>query len=225
MKTYQRTKEFWDKVFKLKSAQEYVEESIGNSDLDKALDWLTTNTSSIIDFGCGSGTLLYKCGLRGTKDHLGIDISHRGINLAVKNTINNKDSNFRFIEGSVEKLKDIEDSSFDAAILSNILDNVLPDDVFLIFEEIYRILKKDGKLFLKLNHYIDLDEIRDLKMEDKGQGLLLESTGLYLYNLTTSKWIKIIESYFEIYEYKDLENDDDEHYGRMFLLIKKESEA
>ncbi len=51
--------------------------------------------------------------------------------------------------------------------------------------------------------------------------LLLETTGLYLWNLETEKWCSILEKYFHIYLKKDIYYSEHEQYNRLFLLVNK----
>ncbi|MEL7604307.1 MAG: class I SAM-dependent methyltransferase, partial [Bacillota bacterium] len=90
--------------------------------VDESLDWLCRGSRSVIDFGCGSGAMLFLCALRGTKNHFGIDPSPAVIRLARENAVQMKRGRYRFIEGGFERLGDIKDASADAAILCNIVD-------------------------------------------------------------------------------------------------------
>lgn len=79
MINYDKIIEYWDKVFRETKKSPIKTASVGPNDLDNALDWLCQNSSSILDFGCGNGVMLFKCCLRGTNNHRGIDISEEGI--------------------------------------------------------------------------------------------------------------------------------------------------
>ena len=57
--------------------------------------------------------------------------------------------NLIFKVGEVNSLNDIPDSSFDGVILSNIVDNLIPEDSIKLLVQIKRILKQDGKIFYK----------------------------------------------------------------------------
>ena len=96
MITCDRNINYWNDVFSKTDIIPVTSKSIGHDDLDKALDWLCEDSNSILDFGCGSGTWLFKCYLRGTKFHRGIDISKAGIEVARKIQKESEKENFTF---------------------------------------------------------------------------------------------------------------------------------
>jgi SAM-dependent methyltransferase len=98
-------------------------------------------------------------------------------------------------------LKEIKDDFFDSAILSNIIDNVLPEDGEFILEEIHRIVKPNGKILIKLNDYIDDKEVlnnKEIFKEELQKNFYLETSGLYLHNLSDANFEEIISPYFGI---------------------------
>lgn len=107
----------------------------GWKQFDKALDWLSTGTETILDFGCGNGSLLFLCANRGTKRHYGIDLACEGIACANIRSKMMYKGEYHFNVGSIELLHKFEDKSVDGIILSNILDNMYPDDVKVLLSE------------------------------------------------------------------------------------------
>lgn len=218
---YQQTKSYWNKVFENENITKTNDITTHNHDLDLALDWLTANISSIIDFGCGNGSLLIKCMMRGTSFHYGIDLSEKAIDQAKRRIPDEKINQFCFEVGGVESLKNIKSKSFDGAILSNIVDNVIIEDALTILNEINRIVKEEGKIFFKINSYLTKELIKEWNIKELESGLLLEDTGLYLYNLTTESWIDILKQTFNFHLIKDLYYKQFQMYNRLFLLINK----
>lgn len=223
MTTYNRIAEYWDKVFSKIDIDPITSKSIGHDDLDKALDWLCQNSNSILDFGCGNGSLLFKCYLRGTKIHRGIDISEEGIKVARKIQKESKKENFIFAVGGVESLESIANISFEGVILSNVIDNLIPSDAFRVLEEVKRILKVDGKVLMKLNPFLTDEQIKewDIKIIEKN----LLDDGLYLWNQTTEEWTELLEDYFSIVKYEDIYYPEHEQYNRLFLLCNDKKEG
>lgn len=82
MLTYERNKKYWNEVFRNETGNIITTKSIGHEEVDKDLDWLCQDSDSILDFGCGNGVWLFRCFLRGTSEHIGIDISEEGIRVA-----------------------------------------------------------------------------------------------------------------------------------------------
>lgn len=121
--------------------------------LNPALDWLCTGTVDILDFGCGTGSLLAACAARGVSGKLlGIDLAAQAVELARKKTANFP--NCQFLLGSVERLRALPAKSLDGMILSNILDNLRPEDAGAVLREAARLLRESGKLWVKLNDYL-----------------------------------------------------------------------
>ncbi|HLR35813.1 MAG TPA: class I SAM-dependent methyltransferase [Tissierellales bacterium] len=108
----------------------------------------------MLDFGCGNGVLLFKCALRGTENHRGIDISKEAIKVAKEIQKGSKTGNFAFTRGEVKSLETIPNSSYGAIVLSNIIDNLIPSDAIKVLVEIKRILKGESKILIKLNHFL-----------------------------------------------------------------------
>lgn len=217
---YEQIKNHWDEIFEKESATTIQTKSSGHLELDKALDWLCDGSRSVLDFGCGNGTSLYKCALRGTKRHLGIDISDFGIELATEQKIATTEAKFNFICGSIEELKHIEPCSFDSILLFNIVDNLKPEDAVTLMEEIHRIVKPHGKVLIKLNPYININQIKEWNLKVI-QGDLLD-TGLFLWNQTTKQWKSFFRPYFNVAKFKDIYYKEYDQSNRVFLLTKQD---
>lgn len=230
---YSQCIEKWDNIFSNETKKFPNSALSGNTVFDNGLEWTCKDTKSVLDFGCGNGTLLFLCSLYGTNEHLGIDLSKEAINSAIERTnmvnteCSNKDDlnnqmqekNFKFIVGGIEKLNVIDNNTLDAVVLSNIIDNLYPDDAETLIKETYRILKPNGKMFIKLNPYITDEQIKEwnIKIID---GNLLDD-GLILWNNTTEQWNQFIGKYFTIHKYNEIFYKEHDQYNRLFLCIKK----
>ena len=139
------SKEYWNKVAKDKSFSTPFQMDIFKEYVDK--------DSKILDIGCGYGRTLKELYNNGYTNILGIDFSDEMINLAKeKNPI----IEFKITSGS--KL-DFRDDSFDAVILIAVLTCILDTkDQKNLIKEIYRVLKKDGVIYI--NDYL----LNDTKM-------------------------------------------------------------
>jgi arsenite methyltransferase len=193
MINYDKIIEYWDKVFRETKKSPIKTASVGPNDLDKALDWLCQNSSSILDFGCGNGVMLFKCCLRGTNNHRGIDISEEGIKVAKEIQRLSEKEGFAFSVGGVEELETIADEAFDGVVLSNIIDNLIPQDAIKVLTEVKRILKIDGKVLVKLNPFLTDNQINEWNIKIIENNFL--DDGLYLWNQSTEEWIRLLENY------------------------------
>lgn len=99
----------------------------------------------ILDVGCGDGYYLYlMSGLAIKKINLtGIDYDERALQTAKKN-LKNKKINFYTVD--LMKKSQLKSDTYDKVVMSEVAEH-LPDDVKGL-KEIYRVMKKGGKLVL-----------------------------------------------------------------------------
>lgn len=221
MLTYERNKKYWNEVFRNETGNIITTKSIGHEEMDKDLDWLCQDSDSILDFGCGNGVWLFRCFLRGTSEHIGIDISEEGIRVAEEIHKIMKKGKFTFAVGGVEVLGNIPDTSVDGAILSNILDNLIPSDAVKTLAEIKRVVKPGGKILVKLNPYITDEQIKEWNIKII-EGNFLDD-GLFLWNRTTDEWKELFKKYYRIISCKEIYYPEYEQYNRLFLLCNNKN--
>ncbi len=226
MNDYDGTIKFWDKKFgeRLSTDKRYdPSKPIPLIEIEKGTKWLIKEVDSIIDFGCGSGNLLFKSLFLGAKKAFGIDISPKAIELANHTSkVNEMDDKTDFKAGGIKLLKNLEENSFDGGASFNTIDNILPDDAISVIKEMNRILKKNGKFLVKLNDVmlkkiLEEDDYYQLISED----FYKEKSGLYFWNLSNSKFREITSPYFKIVKYVDVPFPKTEYKNRMYYLVNK----
>lgn len=210
---------FWNEVFAREVPVFPKAAKTGIEEFDAGIAWLADGSESVVDFGCGNGTLLFICRNLGTKTHIGIDLSEQAIKSAVERSRAVQNENFSFINGGTEQLKRIADNSVDAAILSNILDNLYPDDAVSALDEIHRLLKSGGKLLVKLNPFLSEKQIKEWNIKTI-EGNLLDD-GLLLWNNTDAEWERLFKEKFSTVAKKEIYYKEAEQTNRMYLLLKK----
>ena len=210
---------FWNEVFAQEVPVFPKAAKTGIEEFDAGIAWLADGSESVVDFGCGNGTLLFICRNLGTKTHIGIDLSEQAIKSAVERSRAVQNENFSFINGGTEQLKRIADNSVDAAILSNILDNLYPDDAVSALDEIHRLLKSGGKLLVKLNPFLSEKQIKEWNIKTI-EGNLLDD-GLLLWNNTDAEWERLFKEKFSTVAKKEIYYKEAEQTNRMYLLLKK----
>ena len=124
---------------------------------------------------------------------------------------------FRFVCGSLEALQRVETGSADAVVLSNIIDNLYPEDAAAVLTEIKRILKKNGRILLKLNPYLTAEQIKAWNIRVISGNLL--DDGMILWNQTTEEWNDFLSARFQIVHYEDIYYEEHNQYNRMYLLV------
>lgn len=209
----------WNNIFSKEVPKTPTKSSSGNNALDKGIEWICNGTANILDFGCGNGTMLFLCAINGTKYNVGIDLSEKGIESAQIRAKQMTKGEFHFVQGSIDALKNIGNSSFDAVILSNIIDNLYPDDAEVLVKEVERVLKDNGKILVKLNPYITTEQIVEWDIKVIKDNLL--DDGLILLNNTTDEWKNFFERKFDINQYEEIYYPEYNQTNRMFRLIKR----
>lgn len=215
---YEKSIKAWNKLFSNRNEKVPTKANTGNETIDRGLNWLCEGSERILDFGCGDGTLLFICALFGTKFHIGIDLSEKAIEKANVRKAKSNQGEFDFIWGGIEEIKAIKDTSVDAVILSNILDNLYPEDVIVLLKEVKRILKVNGKVLVKLNPYITEAQIKEWQITIIAEDLL--DDGFILHNKTTNEWEEILSRYFSISEFEEIIYPEQKQTNRLFLLEK-----
>lgn len=192
--------------------------STGNEELDKGLNWISDGVETLFDFGCGNGSMLFYCALRGVGSLYGMDLSTEAIKLSKERAKLMKSGCYDFKVGSIRELKAIPDKVYDGIILSNILDNLKPKDVMELLGQAKRILKSNGKILIKLNPYITEEQIKEWDIKIIEDNLL--DDGLLLWNQTTEQWRELLQQYFTEEEFVDIYFPEHEQHNRMFFMRK-----
>jgi SAM-dependent methyltransferase len=215
---YERCIAYWDDVFAKEADGIPLSASTGSDSLDDALGWLTSGAKSVLDFGCGNGSMLFRCALLGTRDHIGIDLSKNAVAAArhIADTIQH--GAFSFYNGGVERLSGIAGASTDCIVLSNILDNLYPDDAATLLQECFRILRPGGRVLIKLNPFLTEERIKDWNIRVIRENLL--DDGLLLWNNTTQRWRALIGAYFTIEKEDTVYYPEHAQTNRLFLATK-----
>ena len=215
---YQKCIAFWNGVFSEEDSGAPKATTSGNTALDEAIEWLCNGTNRVLDFGCGNGAMLFLCALAGTRDHVGIDLSQEAVLCAGRKADHMPIGAYQFEQGGVESLSKYPKESFDAVILSNIIDNLYPEDARLILNESARVLKNGGKALIKLNPYLAQEQIAAWDIKEIAGNLL--DDGLLLWNNTTEEWRDLFTPYFTIYREEEIYYPEYEQTNRLFCLVK-----
>jgi arsenite methyltransferase len=218
MSDYQRCIAFWDSIFSDQDDTVPTSLSSGNAVLDEAIGWFAKDSEHILDFGCGNGSLLFYSALYGTKSHLGIDLSEQAIATARKKAANMPCGTFEFRKGGLDVLSEVADATYDAVILSNIVDNLYPEDAFLLLRGCVRILKENGKVLVKLNPHLTQKQIAEWKIKTVSGNLL--DDGLLLWNQTTEQWRDFFRTCCVVSHECEIYYPEQEQSNRIFYLIK-----
>lgn len=103
----------------------------------------------VLDIGCGRGEMVFHCASKGARS-IGIDYADVSIKLA--NFARTKHSkkirvNTKFIKMDAKRLS-FPASSFDIIIMSNVVEHLYPEELGIVFNQVRRVLKSNGKLII-----------------------------------------------------------------------------
>lgn len=112
----------------------------------------------VLDLGCGTGKFMQKF-YKVTAKYYGLDLSSKQLEIAKKKV---KDGNIKFICSSAENIP-LSDNSIDVIISTWVLGTILETDRRnKVLEEMKRVLKKDGNIYLVENDIGgEFEEIRN----------------------------------------------------------------
>lgn len=218
MNRYDHVIQTWDEIFQKDECVVPSKKESGNPVFDAGLKWLIEGTNTVLDFGCGNGVILLWCCLYGTKKHIGIDLSKEAIKNAELCSQRMNGGEFQFVCGSIEQVQKLASGSIDAVVLSNILDNLYPEDALCLLEEVKRVLVPGGKVLVKLNPHITAQQIEEWNIKVI-EGNLLDD-GLILWNNTEEQWREILSKYFTVAKYDEIYYEEYEQTNRMYRLVK-----
>jgi ubiquinone/menaquinone biosynthesis C-methylase UbiE len=223
MEQYDASTKLWNQVY---SECELVDLSGEKLEVeptfDACLKVFAQNTRRVLDYGCGTGDILFQCADFNYLTYgMGIDRSEVGIHYAEKMAHLNHYHNLDFVTGDIDNLKQMDDECFDGIILSNVLDVTPTDIAKTIFTELTRILRPGGYLFLKLNPYVSQDKLIELGLTPIGDNLYAEDGVLRLHELDTQSWCQYLGESYNIERYLEFPYPWQEGMNRLFLLKKK----
>lgn len=222
MKSYDRETGLWNEIY-----SEYQPVDLRNLTLtvergfDEVLCEFGEKTSKVLDFGCGTGDILFQY-IQNFPDKrgIGIDEAEKGIVFAEKTAKMSGYNNIQFFTGDSRMLEDFEESEFDGIILSNVLD-VMPEEADeKVLCRLNRVLAPNGYWFIKLNPYYTKKEINNLDYQKEAPHLYEEDGILRLHQETTNHWKQILEKYGTIERYMEFVYPWQEGLNRLFLLKK-----
>ncbi len=218
---YEETKAYWDNVFAHFNRPYPDVVETGIVALDNTILSLGKPKMKALDFGFGSGVLLLMLATRFSGTYEGIELSDEAVALATRLFAHYGLENGRFTTGDVAMLASRKTANYDVFIASNVLDNVWPNDAWRVVNEASRVLKPGGKLFVRLNEYVDAAELKTRQATQLDDDFYQESSGLYLYNLPTHTWKARVAERFLITEDQTISLGEGRGENRVLVLVKK----
>lgn len=218
---YTKTTEYWNDIFDTTPIYD-PSNPLPFDALENSIIWLSKDSKSTLDFGCGNGKVVLRCLSQSVQKVCGIDISQNAITVAQKVVeAHALQSKTEFICGGIESLQNIDDNEFDSVILYNVVDNLTPKDSLILIKEIHRVVSPNGKVLIKLNPLLTNEQIVEYELQKVEDNFYKEPYGIFLLNLTNEGWENIFEEYFTIENYEDILFPEHQMTNRMYYLRNK----
>lgn len=216
---YSEARSYWDGIFS-QSQPFNAHQPLPSPLLEEALTWLCEGAPNVLDFGCGVGRALFRCVELGAASVTGIDMSNAAIRLAqtVART-NDLAGRCAFRLGSIETLEELPPESFQAAVLFNVLDNLMPEDARRVIRAVECALGPGGRLVVKLNACLTAEELIGYK--PLGPDLFRQNTGLLQWNIPDHELPELLEPGFELIKSEQVRLGTNGAWNRLLLAEKR----
>ena len=220
MREYNRETKLWNSVYRESPSADLSKEELTVEPMfDGCLRYFAEHTRRVLDFGCGSGDILFQYHQYTPKNRgVGIDESKEGICSAKKTAQLRGYQNLNFFEADVSMLDIFETGEFDGIILSNVLD-VMPENVAIdLLDRLDHITKKNGYWFIKLNPYYTQEELKSFGYHQLQPRLYDDQGVLRLRQESTGYWEEVLDRYGTIEDYLEFSYPWQKGMNRLLLL-------
>jgi ubiquinone/menaquinone biosynthesis C-methylase UbiE len=117
----------------------------------------------VLDLGCGWGTFCWALGPRVT-EMVGVDFSQKSIDLCERRLAEAPIDGLSFVCADGRDTG-LEAESFDLVIAADLVEHLYPEDSQAVVTEVFRVLKKGGRLSLwtpHRGHFLEMLKARDI---------------------------------------------------------------
>lgn len=214
--------QMWNEVYKDSQPVDLRGRTLSVDPLfDTCLMMFAEQTERVLDFGCGTGDILfqyaqYKKNARG----IGVDPARPGIAFAKETAKRSGYRNLHFFEGDESFLGTFEAGKFDGIILSNVLDIIPEEEGHHMALELNRVLKDGGCWFIKMNPVYSDEELKEMEYEELEPHMYGEHGVLRLKQEDTGYWMKALGQLGEVERYAEFPYTWQPGMNRIFLVRK-----
>ena len=117
----------------------------------------------VLDLGCGWGTFCWALGPRVT-EMVGVDFSRKSVDLCERRLAETPIDGLSFVCADARDTG-LEAESFDLVIAADLVEHLYPEDSQAVVAEVFRVLKKGGRLSLwtpHRGHFLEMLKARDI---------------------------------------------------------------
>lgn len=174
---------------------------------------LSFHNKTVLELGCGTGLNTQHIALE-AKKVIGVDFSEQ---MLFKARERNSEDNIRFVTADITKYWDFEDESFDFIVANLVLEHV--EDLSHIFREAYRVLRRNGKIYLaELHPYKQIQRSQAKYISQKsGEEILVDA-----FIHSTSEYVNEgLSAGFSLIKMREWQKDDEKIPRLISLLFDK----
>lgn len=223
MEVYEKQKDRWNEMYSDSDPVDLRKMELTVEPLfDTCLMMLAYKTSNVLDFGCGTGDILFQYAQYKKKGTgVGIDPAEKGVAFAKETVKKSGYKNLHFFRGDADFLDMFDAGKFNGIILSNVLDVMTKDQSSEVLLKLDRVLSEGGYWFIKLNPFYSEEELAEMEYEDLGEHMYGENGVLYLRQENTPYWMEIFNKFGEVERYVEFPYTWQPGMNRIFLVKKK----
>lgn len=224
MKNNNLGKDMWNEIYAESKPVDLRNMTLSVEPLfDTCLMMFAEKTESVLDFGCGTGDILFQyMQYKKNGKGVGIDPAENGIAFAKETAKMSGYRNLHFFEGDESFLDTFEDGRFDGIILSNVLD-IMPESIgYDTAVRLNRVLKDGGYWFIKLNPFYSTEELENMEYKEIGPHMYGENGILRLKQEATPYWMDIFHKIGQIERYVEFPYEWQAGMNRIFMIKKSE---
>ena len=201
---YKRLLDFWETTYA--NSQHQIElENLNNDNnwrelapSEKFINALSSfsNCENVLDYGCGDGWGSIIMAKAGCKNIISVDLSKSAIKNLKENTYKYGVNNSIQAEVvSSDWINSENASKYDGFFCSNVID-VVPEEIAdNILNQAHRIVKKDSKIIISLNYYLNTKPTPNNNFKLKGNYMYRDGI-LRMVSRSDQEWSDIFSKYF-----------------------------
>jgi len=216
---------FWDSQYQsLHPSTINPETATVSHEFDAFIKEIGDTSKRVLDLGSGKGYCLMMAKILGSKMIYGEGIEPSGHAVKYVNQMIHElgYSGLVVKQGTHSLLKKYPSASFDGVIVSNVLDVVPRETSEEMIDALTRVLKKNGRLLVKVNFHLDQELLKRVKMTKVDENLYALNGVIRSYNLTSDKWIERFESKgYECIRQGTYDRVKTGPKDRLFMFIKR----
>ncbi|MCR5079335.1 MAG: class I SAM-dependent methyltransferase [Bacilli bacterium] len=176
----------------------------------------------VLDYGCGTGWASIIANRSGCLNVTAVDLGEK----TIEHLLFQCDRYKAKVDAKVipfDYLREVESSSFDGLVCSNVLDVSPLETAKELIGEFARILTLDAKIVIGLNFFMDEEMAKSRGIELKEGKYLFQNGVLRLTSLEDEKWKELFYPYFDLVSLEHFAWPNEKRETRRLFRLRKKA--